>query len=169
MTAYLKQAPTGIPGAITRVDETNVEPGMLIAVSTVFAQAFGIPLAAVAGGFSQWVTGNVAADFYGILVREVPSIGGSLASDSDTEGGVPNPLFPQGIVVRGYINVKCTVGTPVRNGVVYIRTVASGMKNIGDFEATSDPGNNVALSNAQAIWATDGKDADNNAEIRVTR
>ena len=167
--AYLFQAPTGVPGDITRTDETNVEPAMLVAVSSVFAQAFGIPMAYVAGGISQWQGSNVAADFAGVLVREVPSISGSLSSDASLGGGVPNPLQPNGLAVRGYVSVLCTIGTPARGGVVYIRTVASGGKAIGDFEAVSDPGNNVALSATQAEWASDGKDASNNAELRIAR
>jgi hypothetical protein len=167
MPAYLFQAPNGVAGDITRTDVTNVEPAMLKAVSSVFAQAFGIPMAYVTGGISQWQGSNVAADFAGVLVREVPSIAGS--TDQTFPLAVPNPVQPQGLAVRGYVSVLCKVGTPVRGGVVYIRTVASGAKLIGDFEATSDPGNNVALSATQAEWATDGKDADNNAELRIAR
>lgn len=167
MSAYLYQAPTGVAGDVTRVDESNVEPAMLVAVSTVFAQAFGIPMAAVAGGISQWQGSNVAADFVGILTRAVPSISGNFNQGLDN--AAPNPVVPQGLLVRGYASVKCPTGTPARNGIVYIRTVASGGKLIGDLEATSDPGNNVALSTTQATWASDGKDADNNAEIRVAR
>lgn len=167
MVAYLYSAPAGIPGDITRVDETNVEPAMLVAVSTVFAQAFGIPMAYVAGGISQFQTSNVAADFAGVLVREVPSISGNT-----TQGftdNIPYPAVPQGLAVRGYVSVLCTIGTPARGGIVYIRTVAASGKFIGDFEAVSDPGNNVALSATQAEWATDGKDANNNTELRIAR
>lgn len=165
--AYLFQAPTGVPGDITRTDETNVEPAMLKAVSSVFAQAFGIPMKYVAGGISQWETGDAAADFAGVLVREVPSISGNANSGfSDT---IPYPKVPQGLAVRGYVSVLCKVGTPARGGVVYIRTVAATGKAIGDFEADFDSGNNVALTTTQAEWATDGKDADNNAEIRIAR
>lgn len=167
--AYLFQAPVGIPGDITRTDETNVEPAMLVAASSVFAQAFGIPMVYVAGGISQYITSNVAADFAGVLVREVPSISGSLASDASLSGGVPNPVQPQGLAVRGYVSVLCKNGTPARGGIVYIRVVAASGKAIGDFEAVSDGGNSVALSATQAEWASDGKDADNNAELRIAR
>lgn len=167
MVAYLYQSPAGVPGDVTRVDETNVEPAMLVPVSTVYAQAFGIPMAYVAGGISQWVTGNVAADFAGILVREVPSISGSV--NSGFADNIPFPDVPQGLAVRGYISVKCAIGTPARGGVVYIRTVAASGKFIGDLEATSDPSNNVALSTTQASWAVDGKDADGNTELRIAR
>lgn len=167
MVAYLYQAPAGVPGSIVNSDETNVEQAMLVAVSTVFAQAFGIPMVYVAGGISQYATGNVAADFAGILVREVPGISGSTAQGFTDS--VPYPLQIQGLAVRGYVAVVCTIGTPARGGIVYIRTVAASGKFIGDLEATSDPSNNVALSSTQAEWASDGKDSFNNAVLRIAR
>jgi len=165
--AYLYNAPTGVPGDITRVDETNAEPAMLVAVSSVYAQAYGIPMVYASGGISQFGASNAAADFAGILARSAPEISGN--TNQGLTNTVPNPQQPQNFVVRGYVSVLCPTGTPTRGGVVYIRTVASGGKAVGDLEATSDPGNNVALSLTQASWATDGKDADNNAEIRVAR
>lgn len=166
MTAYLYQAPAGVPGDISRPDESNVEPAMLVAVSTVFAQKFGIPMVYVAGGISQYATGNTAAQFAGVLIREAPSIGGSATQGFDD--AIPNSVQPQGLCVRGYVSVKCVTGTPARGGIVYIRVVASTGHVIGDFDAVTDS-DNVALSLAQASWATDGKDADNNAELRIAR
>lgn len=165
--AYLYSAPAGVPGDVTRVDETNVEPAELIAVSGTFAQAFGIPLKYASGGVSQFSGGETAADFAAVLVREVPSIPGGAGNELD--GTVPNPNVPNGIAVRGYVSVKCTQGTPARGGIVYVRVTASGGKNIGDFEAASDTSLSVALSATQASWASDGKDANNNAELRVAR
>lgn len=167
MAAYLYSAPAGIPGDITRPDETSVEPAKLIAVSTVFAKAFGIPLKYVAGGVSQFASGDVATAFAGILVREVPSISGN--ANQGLTDNAPNPLQIAGMAVRGYVNVKCTVGTPARGGIVYVRVVDADPKFIGDLEASSDGSNSVALSNTQASWAVDGKDADNNTEIRIAR
>lgn len=166
MASYLYQAPNGVPGDITRTDETNVEPAMLVAVSTVFAQAFGIPMCYVAGGISQFSTGKVAADFAGVLVREVPSISGN--TNQGLTDNIPYSAQVQGLAVRGYVSVKCVYGTPARGGIVYIRVVASSGHAIGDFDATSDA-DNVALSLTQASWAIDGKDADNNTEMRIAR
>lgn len=172
MPAYLYNAPNGIAGDITRPDETTVEPIMLQAISSVYAQAFGIPLKYVTGGAAQFATGDTAASFAGILVREVPSISGPGITGTISQGfndGIPLPAFPQGMATKGYVAVKCTVGTPVRGGIVYVRVVAASPKNIGDLEATADGSNNVALSNTQASWATDGVDSFGNAEIRIAR
>lgn len=166
--AYTFTAPNGVPGDISRTDETNVEPAMLIAASTVFAQAFGIPVKYVAGGIQQFNGGaEVAADFAGVLVREVPSISGNaLAGFSDN---IPNPEQVQGLAVRGYVNVKCVTGTPARGGVVYVQIITSGGFPVGAFRASADGGNTIALAAAQAEWATDGVDADLNAELRIAR
>ncbi len=169
MVSYLYQAPTGIPGDITRADETSVEPAMLIAITDVYAQAFGIAMKYATGGISQIASGDAATVFAGVLAREVPSIPASSASDS-LANAVPNPDQPQGFVVRGYINVKCWAGTPSRGGIVYMQSVTNGGVPVGAFRADgTDSGNAVALTLTQASWASDGVDADKNAELRVAR
>lgn len=168
MPAYLFQAPNGIPGDITRTDESNVEPAMLVAASSVYAQAFGIPMKYVTGGIQQFNGGaETAASFAGVLIREVPSISGNL--NSGFTDNIPFPEVPQGLMVRGYCTVFCAAGTPARGGVVYIQIVANGGVPVGAFRATADSSNTVALTATQAEWATDGKDADGNAELRVAR
>lgn len=168
MPAYIYSAPAGVAGDISRPDESNVEPAMLVAASGVFATAYGIPVKYVTGGIQQFSGSESATDFAGILIREVPGISGD-AANQGLDNDAPYAKVPQGLCVRGYVTVKCTQGTPARGGVVYVRVTASGMKNIGDLEATSDTSLNVALSATQAEWATDGKDAFNNAEIRIAR
>lgn len=166
MPSYLYSAPAGVPGDITRTDETNVEPARLIAASSVYAQAFGIPMKYVSGGIQQFNGGaEVAADFAGILVREVPAISGNLNAGLDNT--VPNPNQINGMAVRGYVSVKCAAGTPVRGALVYIQIVANGGVAVGSFRATADSSNTIQTTNL--TWASDGKDADNNAEVRIAR
>lgn len=166
--SYLFSAPAGVPGDVTRPDESNVEPAMLIAVSSVFAQAFGIPVKYATGGISQFASGDAATVFAGVLIREAPSISGN--ANQGLADAIPNPDQPQGFLVRGYVSVKCVVGTPARGGVVYVQSVANGGVAVGAFRADgTDSGNAVALTAAQASWASDGVDADKNAELRVAR
>ncbi len=168
MAAYLYSAPAGVPGDVTRVDESAVEPAMLIAVSAVFAQAFGIPVKYATGGISQFASGDAATVFAGVLVREVPSISGN--TNQGLTDNIPYPSVPQGFCTRGYVNVLCVVGTPTRGGVVYVQSVANGGVAVGAFRADgTDSGNAVALTATQATWASDGKDASNNAELRIAR
>lgn len=165
MPAYLFQAPTGVPGDITRTDASNVEPAKLIALSSVFVQSFGVAMRYVAGGIQQWTTSLTKAAFAGVLVREAPAEGGNANSGfSDT---IPNPNQIAALLTEGYVAVKCTAGTPARGGIVYVRIVTATDRPIGAFEAASDSSNSVALDFAQASWVSDGKDADGNAELRV--
>ena len=166
MASYLYQSPVGIPGAVTRPDNVNIEPAMLVAASAVFAQSFGIPMKYVTGGIQQFNGGaETPASFAGILVREVPSISGNLLSGlADT---VPNPEQPQGLLVRGYCSVVCLTGTPVRGGAVYVQIAAQSGRPVGSFHTTDDGADAILLDDV--IWAVDGKDSDNNAEIRVAK
>lgn len=164
MTAYLYQAPNGVPGSVSRTEGSIIEPADLVAVSGTFAQAFGIPMKYVAGGISQYAVGDTASVFAGVLLREVPSISGN--TNQSFTNTIPNPVQIQGLMRRGYVSVVCTIGTPVRGGAVYVRVVATGGAP-GDWEATADGTNNVLITGV--TWATDGKDAANNAEIFISR
>lgn len=166
MPAYLFTAPNGVAGDVTRTDETNVEPAMLVAASSVYAQAFGIPMKYVSGGIQQFNGGaETPASFAGVLVREVPSISGNaLGGFTDN---IPNPDVPQGLAVRGYVSVICLTGTPARGGAVYVQIAAQTGRPVGSFHTTDDGADAILLDNV--TWATDGKDADNNAELRIAR
>jgi hypothetical protein len=164
--AYLKSAPVGVPGDITRTDETNVEPAMLV---TPFPTEFGIGMKYATGGITL-PSGDAATAFAGVLVREVPSIANDLASDAVFNPSTPNQLQPQGFAVRGYVAVRCVAGTPVRGGVVYWQVTTNGSIKAGEFRADgTDSGNAVALTATQAEWATDGLDSLLNAELRIAR
>ena len=67
MAAYVTSYPSGIPGDISRVDDSTVEPVVLGQVAGVYPQFFGAPMVyqTTAGKTSvaQWQTSNVAADF----------------------------------------------------------------------------------------------------------
>lgn len=163
MPAYLKQAPVGVPGDISRPDMSRVEPAQLVAASGVFASAFGIPMKYVAGGIQQFLAGDVATQFAGFLARAVPSIG---TSDTTFAGG-PLSTQVQNLLTMGYMSVICKQGTPVRGQAVYVCINTAGGNAVGDLSTSADSGNNIVLNGV--TWAADGKDASNNAEIRVTQ
>jgi hypothetical protein len=163
-TSILYRAPAGIAGAITRADLSAVEPGFLAAAG--FPTKFGQPVKISAGKFVLMGLASVAADFYGIVTRFTPAISNTTA-EGLADGG-PWPEQFVGILTRGYVNVECVIGTPARGGIVYVRIVDGGVgKPVGQYEATADGVNSVALTNV--IWSVDGKDASNITEIRVGR
>lgn len=173
--AYLYQAPTGVPGDVTRVDESSVEPAMLEALASVFPDQFGIGMRYTAAGNIQQPSGDAATAFAGCLVREVPGISGSSADDASFGSGSPFSKQVQGLMVRGYMAVICAAGTPVRGGTVYWQVTTNGAIKAGQFRADgTDGGNAVALTATQAEWASNGVGPDGNgntniAEIRVAR
>lgn len=166
MTSFLLKAPAGSAGHVTRMEDSTIESGYF--AGAAFPTAFGQPVKVDANGkFVLMGAGSAAADFYGVLVREVPSVSGSATANSFADG-IPNPKSFHGIMTRGYAAVVCGVGTPVRDGAVYVRIVDGGAgKPVGQYEATADGANSVLVP--ELIWASNGKDAANIAELRVAR
>jgi hypothetical protein len=161
MTAYLKNAPAGVPGDVTRLQNSIVEPILLGEEFT----AFGVPykLDASTGKAMMIDSGDAATVFKGILSRSVPSIGGNF--NQGLNDAIPNDESSQGGLVEGYINVLCPVGTPVKGGIVYMRVTAAGAEVLGSLETGADGGDCVALTGVE--WASNGKDANNIAEIKI--
>lgn len=161
MTAILERAPAAFPGDVTRPGEAVIEPIFLAATNP--PTEFGVPVKVVSNKAEKIAAGDTAAKFYGVLTRIAPSESGSLAQAFNE--GVPSTSHFQGVIVKGYVAVKCAQGNPTRGGAVYMRVTAATGKNVGDFEADADGANSVALPGV--IWATSYKDADNIAEIRI--
>lgn len=174
MVSYLYQSPSGIPGDVTRVDDTNIEPVTLV---SPFPTNYGLPMkyAAGAGGAPEGVTPMVAADaaavFCGILTRQAPAISGSSTNESFyTDQPLSTQL--QGLCVRGYVSVFVNAGTPVRGQLVYVVQTASSGHPAGVFETTSNAGANVALTATvvgNVTWAADGVDTNGFGEVRIAQ
>lgn len=173
MVSYIYASPSGVPGDVTRVDDSNVEPVMLVAP---LPANYGLPMkyAAGSGGAPQSVTPMVAADaaavFCGILVRAVPGISGSSVNESFNTFQ-PNPAEPQGLCVRGYVSVLVNAGSPVRGQPVGIVQTASSGHPAGAFE-TGVTGNNVPLTGTivgNVTWAADGVDSNGFGEVRIAQ
>jgi hypothetical protein len=161
MVSFTTSLPAGIAGEVTRKEHSIIESGLFDA--TLLPDSFGVAVKINAGKFEKIQAGALAGDVYGYLVRYAPSM--SVGLSNDFGSGAPNADYAQGILVSGYLNVICTIGTPSRGGTVYLRVVAATGKAVGDFEASADGTNSVALTNV--VWAEQGKDGSNVAEIRV--
>lgn len=159
--SYLYNAPSGVPGDVTRLQNSVVEP-------IVFGEAFlgfGGPykLDPSTGKAMMIDSADAASVFAGIVSRSVPSQGGDLSQS--LAGGIPDIDQAGGGVVQGYVNIKCSVGTPVKGQPVYMRITADTGKLVGDLETAADSGKCVAL--VGVVFASNGKDADSNAEIFI--
>lgn len=150
MTAYIYSMPSAIAGAITRPDTAVVEPATVSVTNT--PTQYGVAVKATSTGIQAIIAGAVDADVYGILVRPFPSQG------SLTAGSVSDVLR------FGYIGVL-TYGsaTPVKGGIVYVRTVVgAGSEPVGSFSTVADAGNTFILTGASF---TGGKDSNGLAEV----
>lgn len=168
MTSYLYQAPSGVPGDITRPDESSVEPAMLI---TPFPANYGVPMKYAVGGVTPMVAADAAAVFCGVLARSAPGISQSSVNEA-ANVFQPNQAEPQGLCKRGYMCVFVNAGTPVRGALVFVVQTASGGHPAGSFETTANAGANVALTGTvvgNVTWAADGVDANGFGEIRIAQ
>lgn len=110
------------------------------------------------GGVIPISAAFTADKFVGVAGSETKSAFDYL---DQNKGGEYAPKEAVTVVQRGSISVICSTGTPVVGGDVYIRTVADGTKNIGDFETEADvddttkAAKNVKLTNAQWGGGTD--------------
>jgi hypothetical protein len=175
MVSYEYNAPTGVPGDITRADNSKVEPIFLVSpypsnygVPVKYAQGPGSP-GQVGTGATPFAGSETAASFAGILARAVPGISGSSVNEQ-VDTFQPNPNEPQGMLIEGYMNVVCNAGTPQRGQPVYVVVTASSGHPVGAFETTANGGNNIALTGTpvgNVTWAADGMDSFGNCEVRV--
>lgn len=167
MVSYLYSAPAGVVGDVSRTDESNVEPAFLI---TPFPSNYGVAMIYVPGGITPYA-GGAASGVAGLLTRAAPGISQSSVNEA-VDQFTPNQSEVQGLMVRGYASVFVNAGTPVRGQPVYIVQTASAGHVVGQFETTSNGGNNIALSATEVgnwTWASDGVDAFGNAEIRIAQ
>ena len=172
MVSYLYQAPSGVPGDVTRKDESNIEPAMLVSPYPAnYGTAMKFAVGANGTGVTPMVAADVATSFCGVLTRSAPSISGSSVNENISVN-LPNSSEVQGLCTRGYVSVFCNAGTPVRGQPVYIVQTASTGHPAGSFETTSNGGNNIPLTGTEVgnvTWAADGIDSFQNAEIRIAQ
>ncbi|AMG44713.2 hypothetical protein AL520_09230 [Achromobacter xylosoxidans] len=157
MVAYVYRMPSGIPGDVSRKENSVVETQILNA-SLPFA-AYGLVGKMAAGKFVPFAGGEAATDAYGVLVRPFPT-------NSGTDGlgtATPPTSGPGDVLRRGYITIKLNGGATVAaGGQVYVRVAAAASgKPLGGFEGAADSTNTVAIN---AIFMS-AADADGNVEI----
>lgn len=161
MSMFLLRMPSGIPGAISRPGAPCVvEPNIILTTNPPLL--YGIPVAidSATGKVRPIGAGDTIANVYGILVRPFPTQSAGTALGA----AVPPASGMCDVLKAGYICVKVNASTvPVKNGNVYIRTVANGGNTIiGGIEAASDTTNTFQLTGA---YFTGASDANGNCEI----
>lgn len=161
---YEYHAPAGFPGEVTRPDETVVECAFMNPENPT--QAFGVPVKMVNGKLEPWAVGDTGDKLYGVLARTAPSIAGDMGESF--ADGKPNPQQAQSVVVKGYVNVKCsTGGQPVRGTQVFIRMNDAGEGETNKPGAWSAKKSSNNFTGVAAIWSETGKDSSLVTELRL--
>lgn len=160
MNPILYRMPFGVPGDVTRRDQAAIESHIFGA--TPFT-AYGLPVKLSSGKVIPMGAGDATQVPFGFLVRPFPTQG---ANASDPLGtSVPPTSGEADVLRRGYIMVKCNVGTPALNGTVYMRITANGGNTIiGGIEATADGANTITLTN---VVFNGPADSSGNVELAV--
>ena len=151
MTAILYRASAGVAGDVTRPDDTIVESAFLSATNP--PTAYGVPVKLVDGKLQAFTATDDESALYGILTRVAPSESRYLVQDA------PKPEAPQGVVVQGYVLVKCKTPASAQRGNQVV--LLSG----GEFSSMDEGPSDIYLSNL--MFATDGGADEELAEIRV--
>lgn len=146
MVSYLYRMPAGIPGEITRSDQSAIEAQTVTAAGASGSPAaYGVAVMLDSGtGLIRSVLANdIIASVYGWLVRPYPTNAGN-------EGlGVGTPANAAGsscnVLRRGYLNVFLARGTAVKGAPVFVRRVADTGKLVGDIETTLDNISSTAI------------------------
>lgn len=154
----------GYPGSISRHgDEVSRTRPVKVETDNI---KFGAPVIQNTDGSVQlFGASNVAADFAGVAMRKVKS-----ATIYPYQNfGFYSAEEPCDVLERGGVIVECKWGTPTVGATVYVRTaVVSGTSPagaaIGDFGASNEAGNCVALTNCK--WSSD-VDARGCAELTI--
>lgn len=156
--AFVYRMPAGIAGDVTRREHATIEPHVFDASYPV--TEFGLPVKLVSGEIRPIAAADTVADVqYGLLVRPYPS---QMATSEALAAGTPDVTKIGDVLVRGYMTVKCNLGTPAKGGAVYVRKTANGDYLIGGIEAGADSAKCEALVGAIFMGSAD---ADGNVEI----
>lgn len=154
----------GYPGSFSRNADCIIA-NRVIKKTDANGPAFGDPIILNSDNtYSKFGSGNTAAQFVGVAVREVRQ-----ATDYMNQGQlVYRPGEAADVIQRGAVCVKVNNGTPTAGGTVYIRvtvneSIPAGV--VGGFEAVADSTNTVALTNA--VFTTGNIDSNGVAEITI--
>lgn len=141
MVAFLYRMPAGIPGNVTRTEHATVESCVLD--STDYPTSFGVPVGIDASSHAlrKIKAGDAFSFVKGLYVRSYPMQG----SANDALGAVTPPGATvinsvASYLTRGFMTVKCALGTAAKNGRVYVRVGGANgsTKIVGNIEAAAE-------------------------------
>ena len=161
MVAILSRMVAGFIGLLTRDPQAAVVETRFITSTGTVPTGYGqFTIDDGSGNVAAFPSGGTASQITGMLIRSFPlqSVTNAFGAAAPAAGNAVDFLR------AGYVLVACQYGTPSPDGAVYIRTGTGGHGGtVGGLEATSDSGNNVAVTNAR--WTGSSLDSAGNAEL----
>jgi len=151
--AFTYRAGAGFPGAVTRQENSIIEPFVINASTPPLLYGIAMIVDTTTGIARPYAAADTGITTpYGVLVRPFPTSQATATNFGNTPlggAGVPPTSGPADLLVSGYINVQIPVGStaPVKNGAVFVWAAAtSGLHIQGGFETAASGGNTAALS-----------------------
>ena len=161
---FVTRMPAGIPGAVTRVEHSTIEPQVMDADYPV--TVYGVPVKFVSGKVRPIASGDtVASVIQGLLVRPYPTQG---ATNEALGAATPSVIQAADILKRGYMMVKVNASlpsaVPAKGGVVYCRKTDHGAAEylVGGIESDADSAKCEAVP---GCYFTGAMDSNGNVEI----
>lgn len=161
--AFTFRAGAGFAGAITRQENSIIEPVLIDASAPPLLYGVPVLIDPTTQGIRPLVAGDSALTaVYGVLVRPFPTSQFSVSNFGNTPlglVGVPPTSGPADVLISGYINVQVPLGqtVAVKNGSVFIWIAASTGAHVqGGFETVASGGNTIALSGAGSTTRYNG-------------
>lgn len=160
MTAVTFRQPAGIPGAMSRMEHSTIEPQYIDATQAAITPLiYGSVVKTVAGLMQIIQSGDAATVITGFLMRPYPGGGSTdpLGTYTAPTSGMCNRMK------RGYMTVK-TEGTGAKDAPVYVRVTAntSPTRPVGNISDAADSGKCVIIPGAFFVGPAD---AAGNTEI----
>lgn len=164
-TTILYRMPAGVPGMVSRPDQSTMEAASITPFGTTGAPgAFGLAgqIDATTGDFRVVADPDTAV--YGFLAKPFPAIGGNNASSQGLGQAVPPVEGVVAVLTRGYMSVKLGGSTAaVKGGAVYVWSSAdSGAHVKGQVEAADPSTDGFVVARSYFMGPAD---ADGNVEI----
>lgn len=155
--------PAGFNGQVARTSFAVIESKFIKSSAPVASYGCACRLD---GDTVAALTGSTtAAQVYGFVVCPQVTASAQYPNAGVDDFEAPDIGQPQGILIKGYLNVKVNAGAAAAGGDVYVRVAAgTSSKPIGGVEAAADGSNTVKLSNATFVG---GADEYGVAEIRI--
>jgi hypothetical protein len=162
--AFAYRMGAGFAGDVNRTHPFSATPNLQDATTPV--RLYGDPC--VVNTAANTVRGFTAGDtaitrMYGVAVRPFPTQ--QSTTSQGLGAGAASTSQPLDVLDSGFIMVKCNVGTPTKDGLVYVWCAASSGSHVqGGFEAAATGGSTAAIANARFNGPPD---ANGICEIRV--